>query len=71
MRVSVPLLDENSKYEIYKVHNIPIHIHNTTETKNSDMIAKYTLESDATAGNGDKSEFVLLSNNELEHCANP
>ena len=69
--VSVPLLDENSKYEVYKVHNLPVPINSTPEVKNSGMIAKYSLESNSFAVNGDNSKFILLTKSELPHCANP
>ena len=69
--VSVPLLDENSKYEVYKVHNLPVPINSTSEVKNSGMIARYSLESNYFAVNGDNSKFILLSNSELPHCVNP
>lgn len=69
--VSVPLLDENSKYEIFKVHNLPLPMNSTFEKLNAGMIAKYSLESQAIAVNGDKTRYVLLNDMELHQCANP
>lgn len=69
--ISVPLLDENSKYEIYKIHNLPVPFNTSSKVQSSGMVAKYSLESHAIAVNGDKSKYVLLSDYELQHCANP
>ena len=69
--VSVPLLDENSKYEIYKIHNLPIPLNTSPKAQSLSMMAKYSLESSAIAINGDKSKYVLLNDYELQHCANP
>ena len=69
--VSVLLLDENSKYEIYKIHNLQIPLNTSSKVQGSGMRAKYFLESHDIAVNGDKSKYVLLNDYELQHCANP
>ena len=69
--VSISLLDENSKYEIYKIHNLPIPLKTSSKAQSLGMMAKYSLESHAIAVNGDKSKYVILNDYELQHCANP
>ena len=68
--VSVPLPDENSKYEICKIHNLPIPLNTSTKAQSLGMMANYSLESQAIVVNGDKSKYVLLNDYEFQHCAN-
>lgn len=69
--LSIPLLDRKERYEIYKVHNLPVPLHNTTLTNQNapDMVARYELESDALMINVDRTKYALLTSDEYLTCS--
>ena len=68
--VSIPLLDANAKFEIFNVHNLPIHT-NQSQSNSSNMIATFDLEASSIAINGDKTKYALLHNSEMKQCTKP
>ena len=71
--VSVPLLDRETTFEIYKVFNTPLPYYNQsipTELQ-PDIVAQYRLETSALAINAEKTKYMLLNSDELNHCSTP
>ena len=64
----VPLLDSNDDFEVYRVHNLPIPF-NTSDGVMSGSVASYQLEAEAIAVNTQRTNFVLLTQKELEGCS--
>lgn len=62
--VNLPLLDLNTQFELYQIHNIP------APYMQSKMSAKYELETDVLAVNAKHTDFVLLTPSELTVCSN-
>ena len=68
--VPVPLLDSNDDFEVYRVHNLPIPF-NASDGVMSGSVASYQLEAEAIAVNTQRTNFVLLTQRELEGCSKP
>lgn len=70
--LTLPLLDNKDKYEIYKIHNLPISLRNATieGRKTINMIAKYELESRALMINSDRTKYSLLTFEDYIACNN-
>ena len=66
--VQVPLLDSNDDFEVYRVHNLPIPF-NSNDGVMSGSVASYRLEAGAIAVNTQRTNFVLLTQEELEGCS--
>lgn len=72
--LSIPLLDAQETYHVYKIHNIPALMTNQSNsviTNGCSMVAQYKLESNAIAINTERTQYMLLSNEELKSCSNP
>ena len=70
--LSIPLLDFKERYEIYKVYNFPLPLHNVTvdsETRTG-IIARYDIESDGLMISTDRTKYALLSHEEYSSCNN-
>ena len=65
--ISIPLLDADEKYQLYQVHNLAYP--DPFGTPESSMTALYRLESDAFMVNTYRTEYVLLTRNELYACS--
>jgi hypothetical protein len=51
------------KFDIYKVHNLPVPVHNMTTSSNpNSMVAHFDLETHYFAVNKDKTKYSLLDN---------
>ena len=70
MIVSIPLLDNNDKFEIFDISNIPVPMNDTTISteKLPNMIACYRLETQYIAINFEKMQYALITTTEQEHC---
>ena len=66
--VPVPLLDSNDDFEVYRVHNLPIPF-NASDGVMAGSLASYRLEAEAIAVNTQRTNFVLLTQGELEGCS--
>ena len=69
--VSVPLLDRNTTFEIYKVCNAPLPYYNQSipAQLQPDIVAQYKIETFALAINAEKTKYMLLNSDELNHCS--
>ena len=63
--VNLPLLDINTQFELYQVHNIPMPFNQT------ELLAKYQLETTTLAVNVKHTNFVLLTATEMALCSSP
>ena len=65
--IAIPLLDTTGDYELFKVHNfdIPRNVGNETQ-----LLASFHLESKAVAIDRKRTQFVLLTEEELRTCVN-
>lgn len=71
--LTLPLLNNKDKFEIYKIHNLPLSIRNATVKagKKINLIAKFDIESDALMINSDRTRYSLLTSEEYKACNNP
>lgn len=63
--VNLPLLDLNSQFELYQIHNVPL------PYPNARMTAFYELETTTFAVNVKRTDFILLTLKDLARCSNP
>ena len=63
--VSLPLIDTNSRYELYQIFNLPVP-YNLTR-----MTAQYELETNHLAVNIKRTQYMLLSDTDFLQCAAP
>ena len=70
--MSFPVLNRKESFEIYKIHTLPLSMHNQSVSDNRkiNMVAKYNLESEALMINSDWTRYALLTNNEFSICNN-
>ncbi len=63
--VTLPLLELNSKFEVYNIHNIPLPYPNNPRSK---LTAKYELETDMLAVNAERTQYMQLKAQDLAGC---
>ena len=69
--VSLPLVNINDKFELYKVHNLPSVTPKTNELLSKtqyDIAAAYELESNYFAINPERTKFLFLSETDVQTC---
>ena len=66
--VSIPLIDQSELYEIFRPHNLPVPMR---IDQDKDVVAQYELEATAIAINKERTNYVLLTDNEVIECSNP
>ena len=68
--IVIPLVDANEKYQLYEIHNLafpdPFQGSRSTDTN---LMALYRLESEALMVNTSRTEYILLSREELYSCS--
>ncbi|CAG2251811.1 unnamed protein product [Mytilus edulis] len=70
--LSVPLIDYNSNFEIFKPFNLPIPINlNPQVDSTKSMLAYSNLEAKALGVNAKRTEYILLNDDELNKCIHP
>ncbi|CAC5398014.1 unnamed protein product [Mytilus coruscus] len=65
--ISLPLLDSNNRFEVYKAYNLPMPMKNNS-TKLLTMVAKFDINVEYFAVNAERSKYVLLKNDEINKC---
>lgn len=63
--VNVPLLELNSRFEVYQVHNIPV------PYQKSKMTASYELETGTIAIDLKQTEYAIMSTTDVARCSHP
>lgn len=65
--VNLPLIEVNSQFEVYQIHNIPM----PCPRPDIRMTAQYQLESTTLAVNVERTDYLLLNEVDLNRCVNP
>lgn len=69
--LKIPLINTKSKYDIFKVYNIPVPFHNMTgHIKTSHYLVKYELEAEVLMVSKNRQEYALLSGVDFYMCNN-
>ena len=69
--ISIPLIEEQSTFEIFKAHNLPVpYISNNISDYAPILTAKYDLEASYLAINKQRTEYLLVTDEEKDQCRN-
>ena len=75
--INVPLINRGTQFEVYKVYNMPIpnvaiskHRSKDISLKRKHLVASYKLEAKAIAVNQQRTNFVIMSDEEAKLCSN-
>ena len=69
--LQMPLINTKEKYELYKVHNLPLPLHHlSANMSQTDILLNYSLETDMLLISKDKAKFSLLSENAFQMYKN-
>lgn len=63
--MTIPLLDTNKRFELFKVHNLPVP---NLKTNQSNLLARYDIETEALAIDDVRGTFTTLSKIETNAC---
>ena len=67
--LKVPLINTKEKYDVFKVHNIPVPFYNTSKLgKVKHLLFKYELEAEVLMISKNREEYALLSENDYYMC---
>lgn len=67
--LKIPLINTKEKYEVYKVHNLPLPLYSYSKNETSvPYLVKYDLETETLMVSQDKTKFSLLSENSYHVC---
>lgn len=72
--LNIPLISIVEKYEIYKIHSLPVPMKNHTYVSkeiNKHYLAEYNLESTTIMISTDKTKYALLKEHTYLSCVNP
>ena len=61
------LMNTKQKYEVYKVHNLPMPLHHLSAESNNYLV-KYNLETEMLMVSEDRTKFSVLSENTYQLC---
>ena len=62
--LKIPLINTKEEYEVYRIYNLPLPM----ATKQTNIMLKYTLETDMLMVSKDKSKFSLLTESAFHMC---
>ena len=65
--LKVPLINTRREYEVYKIHHLPLPIHHVVPNQ-TDILFKYSLETEMLMVSKDKETFSLLSDSTFQMC---
>lgn len=63
--LTVPLLDTNKRFEVFKIHNLPVP---NLKTNQSTLLARYKIDEKAVVIDDVRSTYTTLSETELVSC---
>lgn len=71
--ITIPLLQLDDKFEVYKAYNIPLALSNvqTDNLETPDLLATYSLESRGFLIDKGRTKYKLLTDEETRQCSNP
>ena len=67
MVLKIPLINTREEYEVYKIHNLPLPMHRVLPNQ-TDILLKYSLETEILMISKDKAKFSLLSESAFQMC---
>ena len=65
--LKIPLINTREEYEVYKIHNLPLPMHRVLPNQ-TDILLKYSLETEILMISKDKAKFSLLSESAFQMC---
>ena len=65
--LKIPLINTREEYEIYRIHNLPLPMHRVLPNQ-TDILLKYSLETEILMISKDKAKFSLLSESAFQMC---
>ena len=65
--LKIPLINTREEYEVYKIHNLPLPVHRVVPNQ-TDILLKYSLETEMLMVSKDKETFSLLSESTFQMC---
>ena len=65
--LKIPLINTREEYEVYKIHNLPLPVYRVVPIQ-TDILLKYSLETEMLMVSKDKETFSLLSENTFQMC---
>ena len=65
--LKIPLMNTKQKYEVYKVHNLPMPLHHVFGESHTYLV-KYNIETTIFMVSEDRTKFSLLSENNYQLC---
>ena len=65
--LKIPLINTREEYEVYKIHNLPLPVHRVIPNQ-TDILLKYSLETEMLMVSKDKETFSLLSESTFQMC---
>ena len=65
--LKIPLINTREEYEVYKIHNLPLPMHRVLPNQ-TDILLKYSLETEVLMISKDKAKFSLLSESAFQMC---
>lgn len=72
--ITVPLLNVNDKFDVFRVYNLPLPMNKNTSERTdntrTNYVASYDLEADGFLIDPSRTKYALLSRNELTRCSN-
>ena len=68
--IKVPLVEYSQQYDLFRAYSLPVPLLGRTRVGDGDkrLLAYYKLESDYLAINSDRSNYVLLTENQVQRC---
>ena len=65
--LKIPLINTREEYEVYKIHNLLLPMHRVHPNQ-TDVLLKYSLETEMLMISKDKANFSLLSESAFQMC---
>ena len=65
--LKIPLINTREEYEVYKIHNLPLPVQCVVPNQ-TDMLLKYSLETENLMVSKDKETFSLLTESTFQMC---
>jgi hypothetical protein len=70
--MSIPLLDYDSNFQIFKPFNLPIAVNlNSSDDRSFSMLTYSNIEAKVIGVNVQKTQYILLNNEGLAKCIQP
>lgn len=70
--VKIPLVEYSQQFDIFRAYSLPVPLlgRDKNHPEERDMLAYYKLESDYLAINSERSQYILMNENDVQQCLN-